>query len=218
MLTAQATQALQALLDKNQLVTDPAELIVYEIDAAQDLHIRFHGTRGSMDLGKSAGGLPPDSVVEDTDAVLAATEEAIDRFHDPAPESMVRIAVAPSAPFTVTEGLMRASAELARRELAQETGLRARELTQLGFLTCAHGRTGQGFHAFLATGLTQGRPDREAEEQDMRHQWVSRAEFTGMVRRGAIVDDATVAAYTLLLLHEEGAAAGLPQGPGPVSA
>ncbi|MGE5136803.1 MAG: NUDIX domain-containing protein [Gemmatimonadota bacterium] len=109
-------------------------------------------------------------------------------------------------------------ADLARLELAQETGLRARELTPLGFLTCAHGLTGQGFHAFLATGLTQGRPDREAEEQDMRHQWVSRAEFTGMIRRGAIVDDATVAAYTLLLLHEEGAAVGLPPGPGPVSA
>ena len=108
-------------------------------------------------------------------------------------------------------------ADLARLELAQETGLRARELTPLGFLTCAHGLTGQGFHAFLATGLTQGRPDREAEEQDMRHQWVSRAEFTAMIRRGAIVDDATVAAYTLLLLHEEGGrAAGL--APGPVSA
>jgi 8-oxo-dGTP pyrophosphatase MutT (NUDIX family) len=92
-------------------------------------------------------------------------------------------------------------AELARLELAQETGLRAAELIPLGFLACAHGLTGQGFHAFLATGLTQGQPDREAEEQDMRHEWVSRAEFTRMIRSGAIVDDATVAAYTLLLLH-----------------
>ena len=94
-------------------------------------------------------------------------------------------------------------ADLARLELAQETGLQARELTLLGFLTCAHGLTGQGFHAFLATGLTQGQPDREAEEQDMRHEWVSRADFARMIRGGAIVDDATVAAFTLLLLHEE---------------
>ncbi len=94
-------------------------------------------------------------------------------------------------------------AELARLELAQETGLRARELTPLGFLNCAQGTTGQGFHAFLATGLTPGPPDREAEEQDMRHEWVSRAQFTGMIRNGAIRDDSTVAAYTLLLLHEQ---------------
>jgi 8-oxo-dGTP pyrophosphatase MutT (NUDIX family) len=94
-------------------------------------------------------------------------------------------------------------AELARLELAQETGLRARQLTPLGFLNCAQGLTGQGFHAFLATGLTQGPPDREAEEQDMLHAWVSRAQFTGMIRSGAIRDDATVAAYALLLLHEQ---------------
>lgn len=95
-------------------------------------------------------------------------------------------------------------AELARLELAQETGLRARQLTHLGFLHCAQGMTGQGFHAFLATELTQGTPDREAEEQDMRHEWVSRARFTAMIRSGAIGDDSSVAAYTLLLLHEQG--------------
>ena len=94
--------------------------------------------------------------------------------------------------------------DLARLELAQETGLRAARFTGLGFLTCAHGLTGQGFHAFLATGLTQGAPDREAEEQDMRHAWVPRAEFTGMIQRGEILDDSTVAAYLLLLLHEAG--------------
>ena len=104
-------------------------------------------------------------------------------------------------------------ADLARLELAQETGLRTRELTPLGFLTCAHGLTGQGFHAFLATGLTQGQPDREAEEQDMRHEWVSRAEFTSMIRGGAIVDDATVAAFTLLLLHEERSGAATQRSP-----
>ena len=77
--------------------------------------MRFHPCRGSMDLGASRGGLPPDEVVEDRDAVLAATEEAIDRWHDPAPGAMLRIAVGPCSPFSVTEGLMTESAALARR-------------------------------------------------------------------------------------------------------
>ena len=91
---------------------------------------------------------------------------------------------------------------LARLELAQETGLSARHLTRLGFLHSAHGLSSQGFHVFLATGLTPGTPQREAEEQDMRHEWVSRARFLDMIRDAAITDDATVAAFTLLLLHE----------------
>jgi cytosine/adenosine deaminase-related metal-dependent hydrolase len=68
-----------------------------------------------MDLGRSSGGLPPDEVVEDRDVILAACETAIDRFHDPAPDSMLRIAIAPCSPFSVTPELMRESAELARR-------------------------------------------------------------------------------------------------------
>jgi 8-oxo-dGDP phosphatase len=91
---------------------------------------------------------------------------------------------------------------LARLELAQETGLRARHLTRLGFLHSAHGLSSQGFHAFLATGLTPGQPEREIEEQDMRQEWVSRDRFQDMIRNGAITDDSTVAAFTLLLLHE----------------
>jgi cytosine/adenosine deaminase-related metal-dependent hydrolase len=68
-----------------------------------------------MDLGASQGGLPPDEVVEDVDTVLSATEDAITRFHDPAPGSMVRVAVAPCSPFSVTGKLMTEAAALARR-------------------------------------------------------------------------------------------------------
>ena len=86
-----------------------------EIRAAQEVGLRFHPTRGSMDLGQRDGGLPPDHVVEDRDTILAASEAAIDRWHDPSPGSMLRIALAPCSPFSVTGELMRESAELARR-------------------------------------------------------------------------------------------------------
>src|SRR5687768_14492884 len=78
------------------------DLLAVEIEAARELGIRFHPCRGSMDLGRSAGGLPPDEVTEDRDAILAACEEAIDRHHDPSPDSMLRIALAPCSPFSVT--------------------------------------------------------------------------------------------------------------------
>lgn len=92
-----------------------AGILEAEIEAARELGIRFHPCRGSMDLGESRGGLPPDSVVEETDDALAATEVAVTRHHDPRPGSMLRIAVAPCSPFSVTERLMRESAGLARR-------------------------------------------------------------------------------------------------------
>jgi 8-oxoguanine deaminase len=91
------------------------DLMAAQVAAAGEVGLRFHPCRGSMDLGESAGGLPPDSVVEDTDAALAATEEAIDRFHDPAPDALVRVAVAPCSPFSVTSTLMTEAAALARR-------------------------------------------------------------------------------------------------------
>ena len=84
------------------------------VAAARAVGLRFHPTRGSMDLGASSGGLPPDEVVEDIDVILAATEDAISAFHDPAPGSMVRVGVAPCSPFSVTGELMRAAADLAR--------------------------------------------------------------------------------------------------------
>ncbi len=85
------------------------------VDAARRIGLRFHPTRGSMDLGASSGGLPPDDVVEGLDAILAATQAAIEEFHDPAPDSMLRVAVAPCSPFSVSSGLLTAAAELARR-------------------------------------------------------------------------------------------------------
>jgi len=91
------------------------DLLGVEIEAARELGLRFHPCRGSMDLGRSRGGLPPDEVVEDRDEILAASEEAIERFHDPSPGSMLRIALAPCSPFSVTRGLMAETAELARR-------------------------------------------------------------------------------------------------------
>jgi len=91
------------------------DLLGAEIAAAAEVGVRFHPARGSMDLGRSAGGLPPDEVVEDTDAALAATEHAIARYHDPTPGSMLRIVVGPCSPFSVTPRLMEGAAALARR-------------------------------------------------------------------------------------------------------
>jgi cytosine/adenosine deaminase-related metal-dependent hydrolase len=93
---------------------DGGDLLAVEIEAAREIGLRFHPCRGAMDLGKSHGGLPPDHIVEDRDEILSACAAAIDTHHDPAPGAMVRIALAPTSPFSVTRELMAETAELAR--------------------------------------------------------------------------------------------------------
>lgn len=86
----------------------------YQIEAARDLGVRFHASRGSMSLGESKGGLPPDSCVEDEDDILKDSVRVIDRYHDTSVGAMTRIVVAPCSPFSVSEDLLRESARLAR--------------------------------------------------------------------------------------------------------
>ncbi|HEX3791268.1 MAG TPA: NUDIX hydrolase [Pseudonocardiaceae bacterium] len=94
-------------------------------------------------------------------------------------------------------------AELAARELREETGLRAGRLVELGLLDVAPGLSSQRGRVFLATDLTEGPPERELEEQDMRSAWFARSTVEAMIAGGEITDAQSVAAYALLLLHEK---------------
>ena len=85
-----------------------------EIDAARMVGLRLHASRGSMSLGESKGGLPPDSVVDSEEAILKDSVRLIERYHDPKPGSMLQIVLAPCSPFSVTGDLMRQSAKVAR--------------------------------------------------------------------------------------------------------
>jgi cytosine/adenosine deaminase-related metal-dependent hydrolase len=86
-----------------------------EIHAAREIGVRLHASRGSMSLGESKGGLPPDSVVEDEDAILRESVRLIEQYHDPNPGAFTRVVLAPCSPFSVTPELMRQSAILARQ-------------------------------------------------------------------------------------------------------
>jgi len=85
-----------------------------QVEAARDIGARFHASRGSMSVGRSKGGLPPDEAVEDEDFILKDSERVIDRYHDPRPGAMTRVVLAPCAPFSVSADLLRQSAALAR--------------------------------------------------------------------------------------------------------
>ncbi|MBE2182307.1 MAG: 8-oxoguanine deaminase [Anaerolineae bacterium] len=111
------------------------------IRAAQEMGMRFHAARGSMSVGEKLGGLPPDSVVEDEDMILRDTRRLIETYHDPSPGSMLQIVVAPCSPFSVSQDLMRESANLARSyrvrlhtHLAENANDVAYSLEQLGVL------------------------------------------------------------------------------------
>ena len=84
------------------------------IEAAREIGIRFHPTRGAMSIGETAGGLPPDSLVEREADILTDMARVVDRFHDPAEGAMVRVGLAPCSPFSVSRDLMREAALLAR--------------------------------------------------------------------------------------------------------
>ncbi|MGW4111308.1 8-oxoguanine deaminase [Actinosynnema sp. NPDC004786] len=84
------------------------------VEAGRRVGVRLHAVRGSMDRGRSHGGLPPDNLVEDTEAALIATEQAVNDHHDTSPDALVRVAVGPCSPFSVSAELMVGAAELAR--------------------------------------------------------------------------------------------------------
>ncbi|HZM80402.1 MAG TPA: amidohydrolase family protein, partial [Candidatus Limnocylindrales bacterium] len=120
---------------------DGGDLLAAEIDAARTIGLRFHPTRGSMDRGASAGGLPPDAIVEDLDTILAACEDAITKYHDPAPNSMLRLGVAPCSPFSVSSRLMTESASLARRHGVRLHTHLAETVDEEEFCLATHGCT-----------------------------------------------------------------------------
>ena len=96
---------------KNQ----PKDLIDYEIKAAQEIGIRFIPTRGSMNRGKSKGGLPPDDIVQTEDEIMKDCERLIKKYHNTARYSMLKIGVAPCSPFSVTTELLKQTAEFAKK-------------------------------------------------------------------------------------------------------
>ncbi len=118
-----STQTAMAELLLSGCTTSSDHLYIYpngvrlddSIAAAHEIGMRFTATRGSMSVGQSSGGLPPDSVVEKEDAILKDTQRLIEQYHDASHGSMLHVAVAPCSPFSVSRDLMRESALLARQ-------------------------------------------------------------------------------------------------------
>ncbi|MCG2676949.1 amidohydrolase family protein, partial [bacterium] len=94
----------------------PKDLIDYEIKAAKEIGIRFHPCRGSMSLGKSEGGLPPDDLVQSEEEILRDSERLINKYYDPKEFSMLRVALAPCSPFSVTKELLKETIDFARKK------------------------------------------------------------------------------------------------------
>lgn len=123
----------------------PKDLLDSEIEAGRRIGIRFHPCRGSMSLGRSAGGLPPDEVVQTEEEILKDCERLADRYHDPRPGAMCRIALAPCSPFSVTPELLRETSAFARkRNLRCHTHL-AETLDEEEFCLSRHGKRPVGF-------------------------------------------------------------------------
>ncbi len=138
---AVSTQVALAELALSGCTTSSDHLYLYpngssfddQVRAAQTIPLRVHLARGSMSLGESKGGLPPDSVVEDEDRILTDTARVIEEYHDPSPGAMLRVNVAPCSPFSVTPDLMREAADLARTHGVQLHTHVAETLDEEGF-------------------------------------------------------------------------------------